>query len=69
MFNNLRHNNVLSVELLEHLCDVLERELRARYKSNVSKKPKSLDLQKILDTIKPKSSIRTDVLKNYRFKN
>lgn len=69
MFNNLRHNNVLSVELLEHLCDVLERELHDRYRSNISKKTKSLDLQKILDTMKPKSSIKTDVLKNYRFKN
>ena len=69
MFINLRNKHTLSPEWLNHLADTLERELSARYGTNVRNENKHLNIQKVLDAIKPASNIRTNILKNYRFKN
>lgn len=69
MFNNLRYKHVLSPRLLDNLANTLEKELYARYQSSTCDKHDFLNIQKVLDAIKPVSNIRTNILKNYRFKN
>lgn len=69
MFVNINHKHTLDPRYIDYLANILKKELKARYENQVSNASNSLDIQKVLNTVKPVSNIKSDVLKNYRFKN